>query len=179
MSDESDKIMKASQLFLTHQNFVKGLAFRLAPLPGYVEDITQQVYLEFASRAAERDLDSDIRPLLRTITRNISLKLWSQRMKATPENLRKIAEHVREFTSRDPEPFEPDAEILSLQRCLEKLPEKSHQLVTMHYFDGVSMAEIARSSQVEEKTLRTAFCRLRDKLRVCIRRVLKGESPRA
>lgn len=178
MNIESHRIVQASQLFLKYQDFVKGLAYRYAPLPGYAEDIAQQVYLEFVSNIERFDLEKDIQPLLHTITKNTALRIWTQRTKSSPENLRKIAEHIQAFTLEEPESSNLDLEVASLQRCLQTLPERSHALIMQHYFDGVSMVEIAKAMQASDKSVRKAFCKIRDKLRVCIRKVMNGESPR-
>lgn len=40
----------AAQVFLAHHDFVKGVALKYAPWPGLMEDITQQVFLEFMAK---------------------------------------------------------------------------------------------------------------------------------
>ena len=55
---------RVAQLVLAHHAFVKALAFKLAPWPGLVDDITQQVFLEFLAKQEKWDLEQDLRPLL-------------------------------------------------------------------------------------------------------------------
>jgi DNA-directed RNA polymerase specialized sigma24 family protein len=46
----------AAQAFLTHHDFVKGVALKYAPWPGLVEDICQQVFLEFLAKEDRWDV---------------------------------------------------------------------------------------------------------------------------
>ena len=55
-----------------HGAFVRALALRLAPTPGLIEDIAQQVFLEFIRKAGEWDLASDLRPLFTVMTRVVA-----------------------------------------------------------------------------------------------------------
>src|SRR5919112_639611 len=103
----------AAQAFLAHHGYVKGLALRHAPLPGVADDIVQQVFVEFLSKTASWDLSTDIRPLLATMTRNISLRLWRtnatkhRRMKtswlpfaiASPNSLTRAARWLTSITT--------------------------------------------------------------------------------
>jgi DNA-directed RNA polymerase specialized sigma24 family protein len=79
---------QAAQIFLMHHDFVKGVALKHAPWPGLMEDITQQVFLEFLKKESQWDLEADVRPLLATMTRLVALRLWRERTRtparATP-----------------------------------------------------------------------------------------------
>ncbi|SPE52322.1 hypothetical protein SBV1_1500028 [Verrucomicrobia bacterium] len=72
MSNET----KVAQLVLAHHAFVKALAFKLAPWPGLVDDISQQVFLEFLAKQEKWNLDQDLRPLLATMTRLVAARWW-------------------------------------------------------------------------------------------------------
>jgi hypothetical protein len=58
---------RAAQIFRAHHGFVKGLAFKHAPWPGFANDIAQQVFGEFAQKETPWDLDSDVKPLLQRL----------------------------------------------------------------------------------------------------------------
>jgi RNA polymerase sigma-70 factor (ECF subfamily) len=165
---------RAAQLFLAHHGFVKGLALKHAPLPGLAEDILQQVLVEFLTKAEQWDLGSDVRPLLATMTRNVALRHWRERTRELPEVMRKLAEHVRQLAEeRDAEPRYDD-EVTALRGCLEKLPEKSRALIDLYYYRDVPTAEIAAQMDMKTDTVCRAMCRVREKLRACVGRVLNG-----
>lgn len=65
----------AAQVFLSHHDFVRGVALKYAPWPGLMDDIAQQVFLEFMAKESKWDLSTDARPLLATMTRHIALRL--------------------------------------------------------------------------------------------------------
>jgi RNA polymerase sigma factor (sigma-70 family) len=162
----------AAQAFLSHHSFVKGLALRHAPLPGVADDIVQQVFVEFLSKAASWDLSSDIRPLLATMTRNISLRLWREKTRAMPDAVRALAEHIRALADERGETPAYEDELTALRNCLAKLPDKSRSLVDLYYYGGVSTREIGQRLDMKPDTICRAMSRLREKLRECIDRVL-------
>jgi Sigma-70 region 2 len=63
---------EAARIFLSHHRFVKGVALRYAPWPDLMDDIVQQVFLEFMAKESKWDLSADARPLLATMTRHVA-----------------------------------------------------------------------------------------------------------
>jgi RNA polymerase sigma-70 factor (ECF subfamily) len=172
-------VAKAAQLFLAHAGFVRGVALRHAPYPGLADDVAQQVLVEFLARAAERDLTTDVRPLLAAMTRTVALRLWRERTREMPDVLRRLADHVRRLAEqRDAEP-EYDDELAALRRCLDRLPDKSRELIDQYYFADRSAAAIGEHLGTRTDTVCRAISRVREKLRDCISRSLKREPPDA
>lgn len=89
---------RASQLFLENYNFVRFIAFELSPSRLLLEDIVNSVFVTFVQKAESWDLNSDVKPLLRQITRNISLQFWKKHLKTLPDSMRKIAEFLQNQT---------------------------------------------------------------------------------
>jgi RNA polymerase sigma-70 factor (ECF subfamily) len=163
---------RAAQLFLTHHDFVKGVALKYAPWPGLMEDITQQVFLEFIGKESRWDLEKDLRPLLATMTRHVALRLWRDRTRERPETVQKLADHIRMLAEERELPPRYEEEIGVLRRCLEKLPEKSQELVRLYYYGDVGTPEIAEQLEMKTDTVCRALSRVREKLRECILRGL-------
>ena len=161
--------------FLAHHGFVKGLALKHAPWPGLAEDVLQQVFVEFIAKAGRWDLDADPKPLLATMTRHVALRHWRERTRDMPEVMRQLAEHVRQLAEERAAPPRYEDEVDALRLCLEKLPEKSRSLIDMYYYADLSTAEIAGRTGTRADTLCRAICRLREKLRTCIDRAIRGE----
>ena len=165
----------AAQLFLSHHDFVKGMALKFAPWPGLVEDITQQVFLEFMAKEQQWDLEKDVRPLLATMTRHVALRQWRERTRTQPEVVQKLAEHVRQLAAeRDRAPCFED-EMQALRLCLGKLPEKSRELVRLYYFEDVATPEIGAMIDAKADTVCRALSRVREKLRECVQRTVGKE----
>jgi RNA polymerase sigma factor (sigma-70 family) len=148
--------------------FVHSLAVRLAPWPGLADDIAQQVFLEFISKAEQWDLQRDVRPLLAGMTRNVALRAWREHMRSLPEKLRDLAEHIRDIVSDSQPAAHQSEDVAALENCLGKLPPKSRRLIELHYYMDFSSVNIAQQMQVNADAIRRALFRIREQLRQCI-----------
>lgn len=164
---------KINRLLEEHEPFVKAMACRLAPLPQLAEDIAQQVFLEFLNKADQWDLSRDLKPLLAVMTRKVALRHWSERTRLMSLEMRELSDHIQELAEDcDLEWYGPE-ERTALQQCIEALPEKSRQLIKLHYYLDVSSVEIARQMQINADAVRRALFRMRQRLRKCIEATLK------
>jgi len=166
---------QAAQVFLSHHEFVKAMALKYAPWPGLMEDIAQQVFLEFMNKESRWDLSKDARPLLATMTRHVAMRLWRERTRQEPEKVQKLAEHIRQLAEERDRVPRYDEELGVLRSCLQKLPEKSRELVELYYYGDVGTPEIADRLRMKADTVCRALSRVRDKLRECLRRSMNGE----
>jgi len=163
----------AAQVFLSHHDFVKGVALKYAPWPGLMDDITQQVFLEFMAKESKWDLSSDARPLLATMTRHIAMRLWRERTRQQPEVVQKLADHIRLLAEEREMPPRYEEEIGVLRSCLQKLPDKSRELVELYYYNDIGTPEIAEQINMKADTVCRALSRVREKLRECIQQSMK------
>jgi RNA polymerase sigma factor (sigma-70 family) len=164
---------RAAQIFLTHHDFVKGVALKYAPWPGLMEDIAQQVFLEFMAKEQRWDLENDLRPLLATMTRHVAMRLWRDRTRQRPEVVQKLADHIRLLAEESELPPRYEEEVGLLRGCLKKLPEKSRDLIQMYYYSDVSTPQIAEQLEMKADTVCRALSRVREKLRECIQRQIQ------
>ena len=167
-----------SCLFMEQHNFVKGIALRYAPYPGFAEDIVQQVFLEFVAKKDQWKIGEDPRPLLATMTRNVARRFWQEKTRTMPAVLRNIAERIRRLSETQTGETAYDEELFALQICLDQLPQRGRSLLEKRYFHKSSSDRIAGEMNLKVNTLNRTLCRLRDKLRLCIERRLKGGSQR-
>lgn len=163
----------AAQAFLAHHDFVKGVALKYAPWPGLVEDISQQVFLEFLAKETRWDLRQDVRPLLATMTRLVAMRLWRERTRQQPEVVQKLAEHIRQLAEEREASPRYEEEISVLRSCLQKLPERSRELVELYYYNEIATPEIAEQVNMKTDTVCRALSRVREKLRECIERSIQ------
>lgn len=168
---------RASQLFLENYNFVRFIAFESSPSRQLLEDIVNSVFVTFVQKAESWDLNSDIKPLLRQITRNISLQFWKKHIKNMPDSMRKIAEFLQNQTSNTHSILgseDLEEETMALELCLKKLTDRSRNLIELYYFENIPLVRIAEQTGRKPLTLGKTVCRIRAKLRSCIERTLKG-----
>jgi RNA polymerase sigma factor (sigma-70 family) len=158
----------AAQVFLSHHDFVKGVALKYAPWPGLMDDIAQQVFLEFMAKESKWDLSIDVRPLLATMTRHVAMRLWRERTRQQPEVVQKLADHIRSLAEERDTPPRYEEEVGVLRTCLQKLPEKSRDLIGLYYYSEIGTSEIADQLDMETGTVCRALSRVREKLRECI-----------
>ncbi len=163
---------KVAQLVLSHQGFVRALAFKLAPWPGLVDDISQQVFLEFLAKQEKWDLEEDLRPLLATMTRLVAARHWRERKRTMPEVMRELADYVKELAEDRHASAYADEKMAALRVCVQKLPEKGRTLLELYYDTGISTVDIAAQMEMHPDAVCQALCRLRGKLRECINRAL-------
>jgi len=168
----SDRDALIAAIVEDHGHFVRCLALRLAPAAGLAEDIAQQVLMEFVAKSERWDLNSDVKPLLATMTRHVALRCWREKTREMSAEMRGLAEHIRALAEGgEVEWYRPD-EQAALRKCLEQLPEKSRHFIELHYDLGVSSVEIAGRMQMTAEAVRRALFRLREQLRKCIRATL-------
>lgn len=165
--------MQVACIFLTHQDFVKGLAIHYAPWPGIVDDIVQQVFLEFVTKKEGWDTSSDIKPLLSVITRNIAKRFWREKMRAMPQFLQKIADRLEQSNQTEEPERQYEEKRLALNECMDKLPTKQRALVEFRYFGAMSPDKIAEHFQISKSVVNQTLYRIREKLQGCIERKMQ------
>lgn len=164
--------ISAAQVFLSHHDFVKGVALKYAPWPGLMDDIAQQVFLEFMAKETKWDLSTDARPLLATMTRHVAMRLWRDRTRQQPEVVQKLADHIRLLAEERETPPRYEEEIVILRSCLQKLPPKSRELVGLYYYEKIGTTEVAKQVDMKAATVCRALSRVREKLRECIQQAM-------
>ena len=162
------------QIVEAQNGFVLALALKLAPAPGMAEDISQQVFLEFLSKAERFDLASDPKPLLAAMTRHVARRLWQERTRSHAPELRQLMEYIRNLAEGEQMSPYSDEDRQALKDCLDKLPDKGRKIVEVHYGLGVSSAEIARRMEMEPGAVRQALFRLRAQLKECMKARTSG-----
>lgn len=175
-ASENSPQQRASRLFLENYNFVRFIAFEMSPSRQLLEDIVNSVFVTFVQKAETWDLNSDVKPLLRQITRNISLQFWREYLKTLPESMQKIAKNLQCQTSSIHSVLgseDLEEQTMALEFCLKKLTDHSRKLIERYYFENIPLTRIALESGQKPLTLGKVVCRIRSKLRQCIERVLK------
>ena len=174
--DNSPGQEQATRLFLQYYNYVRAVAFEVAPSPYLQEDIAHDVFVEFVRNAEKWDYSRDVKPLLRKMTRNIALTHWRTYMKNLPETLQKLAAYLGRENGEDqvqPDVSPMDEQLLALDLCLAKLPRKSQLLVESHYFNREAYSEIARQTNRTADAVAMAMSRVRATLKQCIEKRLR------
>lgn len=166
----------AQVLFMAYRHLVARVAVKYAPSPVLMDDVVHQVFVEFVSKAETWDLASDVRSLLIAMTKNIARRHWREAYRKQPDKIRELADHIRQILDEQEDDSHLEEYLHQMKICMESMPEKSKQLLEMHYFNGISVKEIAKDLRLNADSVYRAIYRIRQKLRRCIEfGLIKGE----
>jgi RNA polymerase sigma-70 factor (ECF subfamily) len=89
-----------------------------------------------------------------------------------------LDEAAQSVASEAPGAFELVAEgqrSAGVRRCIDKLSDAHRECVHLVFFEGLSLAEVAGVQQCPEGTVKTRLFHAREKLKNCLRLVLRSE----
>lgn len=160
------------EIFLAQRQFLKGIAYRYAPEKSYLDDILQQVFLEYLKKTKQWDDAFEVMPLLVAMTKNIALRHWREKMKKMPHVLRQIADAVQRKSMENlPSPYEDEIRIMN--ESITLLSEDHQAMIRMYYFEGVSVQDIAEKLEIKPRNVYSILTRIREALKSAISRKIK------
>lgn len=162
--------------FLLHRPFLKGVAFRYAPERSCVDDVLQQVFLEFLKKSTAQELSNDVLPLLVSMTKNIALRQWREHTRKQPDALQAIAQVIQERAEQNGVVYF-DEEAAVLEGCLAALPAQHREMIQRYYFDGLTIRELAESFGMKRSTACHTLFRIRENLKSMITDKLNKKEP--
>lgn len=174
-----EDIKQLIQMFEDRYGLIVSVARRYAPAPDLVYDIAQQSFVGFIETVRKNgwDMKKDITPLLYGITKNVAIACWREEQRQRTAAMRAFDELVTAPLSPEKvleETTEQRKKVAAFQDCLRLLTDKDRQWILTHYQESVSMEAIARRENRSANAVRLVFCRIRRKLRDCIKRKTEG-----
>ncbi|MEK0445323.1 MAG: hypothetical protein RLZZ399_644 [Verrucomicrobiota bacterium] len=173
-SEETQSREQLTLLWREAEPSIQAFVFAAVRSFADAEDVVQQVALTIARRFDEYDPG---RPFLgwalwlaKSRIADHYRKKGRERLVFSDSVLEQLA-HV--FEHQKPERSERQ---VALERCIEKLPQKSRHTLDLRYAEGLSIAEIAKRVQSTEGSMRVILSRLRDVLAGCIEQQLRKEA---
>lgn len=156
-----------------HEAYVRALAARLAPDPAQADDLAQETFLVAFRKRESLDLSRDIRPWLATIVRNLSHRAWEKALRENRLRRDALSLFVEQLPEDASELYEGNAKA-ALRKCLDKLPERSRTLLNLRYNLGLPSEETAQHTASTAEAVRMALVRVRQALRQCMDKSLRG-----
>lgn len=143
-----------------HARWARRLASRLVSDPGAAEDLSQDAVMALIERPElPRD---EVRPWLGRVVRNKAISLW----RSTSRRERRERKTLRRDPHRDPRALAELREFESaLRDAVAALKEPYRATIRLVYFEGLSVAEVARSLDVPYETARARHRRAIEQLR--------------
>jgi RNA polymerase sigma-70 factor (ECF subfamily) len=159
-SVEFERILRETQSVI--RAYIAGMG---VPLDS-IDDLAQEVYLEFYKGSGRRP--ADVLPIrwLKGIAKNLCLNYFRKSKRKADQHLEALAVLLERLEC----PLEdlPGAETLDL--CLEKLPPRSRELVALRYEENLESAAIGLRLGLSPEAVRITLLRIRSVLRDCLGR---------
>lgn len=136
-----------------------------------IDDLAQEVYLEYYKTGARRP--GDVEPIrwLKGIARNICLNFFRKSKRKADQHLEAVAVLLEKMPCPLDDLRGPDL----LDGCLEKLPSRSRELIALRYEEGMESAAIGKRLGLSPEAVRITLLRIRTVLRDCLGRRLAQE----
>lgn len=173
--NETDARERLTRLWLEVEPSVQAFVFAAVSGVQDAEDVVQQVALTVARRFDEYD---EARPFVAWV-------LWLAKARIT-DHYRKQGRDRSVFSEALMDQFtealvrqqpERTARHEALERCLDKLPEKSRQLLALRYEDDAPMERVAEAIESSTGAVRVMLFRIRNLLADCIKTELTRMTP--
>ncbi|MBR6918080.1 MAG: sigma-70 family RNA polymerase sigma factor [Clostridia bacterium] len=141
-----------TRLAVKYQNMIYRLALSYLRSPCDAEDITQDVLIKLYTEKKDFESDDHVRFWLVRVTVNECKKAFRRRH-ITP-SLDECAELIAEDDSEAREVFE----------AVMSLDDKLREVIVLHYYQGLKIAQIARIVKIPQGTVGTRLKRAKEKL---------------
>jgi RNA polymerase sigma-70 factor (ECF subfamily) len=138
-----------------------------------VDDLAQDVYLEYYRGRGRRPADVEPIRWLKGIAKNLCMNYFRRSKRSAAQQHEAMAALLERMSSTLESVHEP----APLDGCLDRLPDRSREMIDARYRDGKSSDAIGRSLGMTPEAVRIGLLRIRASLRDCLeRRVAPGGS---
>lgn len=157
-----------------------------APLRGFIAmlgvkqedipDIAQETFVLAYKSLDKYETDRAFSPWLRGIARNLVRRWRTEQEKSESSNIEEIIELLASDEDEKQSQFvEEQFQLGLLKKCIDKLPARSAELVSLRYEGGKDSFEIAEILKKSAAAVRVTLARLRLKLRECVDQLISEE----
>ncbi|MDO1499962.1 RNA polymerase sigma factor [Winogradskyella maritima] len=166
-----------AQLVHQYKDLVFTLAFRMLKNREEAEEVSQDAFLKVYKSIQRFKGDAKLSTWIYKIAYNTCL----DRIKKNKKHLADVP--INEFTEHKLETIDNaltnmiDAERQNtIKACVNKLPSDDAYILTLFYFEDLSLEEIAETMSASANTLKVKLFRARKKLAVILQRYLEPET---
>ena len=168
------------ELYCAFSRKLYAYALRQLSDPAQAEEIVADTLYEVWKAPAKFRGDSQFSTWLIGIARNKVLMHWRSRKPDADHD--DVADLAEELPSDTPGAFDVMAEqqrSAGVRHCVDKLGHDHRECVHLVFYQGMSVADVARIQQIPEGTVKTRLFHARQKLKQCLQRMLarEGEEP--
>lgn len=165
------------QLALRYKDLVYTLALRMLKHREEAEEAAQDAFIKAYTSLDKFKGESKFSTWLYKITYNTCL----DRLKKNKKHFNDVA--IDEFTEHKLETIDNALETLIknersklVRQCIDKLPSESSMLLTLFYFEELSLDEISKIVNINANTVKVKLFRARKKLAVVLAQYIEPKS---
>lgn len=140
---------------------------------GEVEEAIQATYVAAFEHIATYEARGTLLSWLKGIGRNRLHELWRQRQRGDP-----LDASLDALLSAETETTDEDGQLRILGRlrtCLDRLDQRSRDLLEHHHVDGVALNELAQRYHRPRAAIAKLLFGLRERMRQCVEQSLREE----
>lgn len=167
----TERLKSLSSRFVAERHALLGFIYGMVRDLAAAEDILQEVWLRLAEATERAEPIDDAARWCRGVARNLILHHWRDRRAAKVVADTELLDLVEQALIEHHD-FWADRR-QALMECIDRLPERSKQLLQMKYEEGLSFATMAERLSRSLESLKMALCRVRAALAECAERRLR------
>ncbi len=159
-----------------YKDLVFTLALRMLKHREEAEEVAQDTFVKVFKSLEKFKGDSKFSTWIYKVTYNTCL----DRIKRNKRQFKEVA--IDEFTEKDIKTIDDTLATLEkneqeqkIQECLQLLPSEDSFLLTLYYFEGLSLDEISKIVEIEPNTIKVRLFRSRKKLASILKQHLEPE----
>lgn len=165
-----------AELVNRYKDLVFTLAIRMLKHREEAEEASQDIFIKVYKSLAKFKGDSKFSTWIYKVAYNACL----DRIKMNKRRFNEVA--IDEFTERHIKTIdnaldrmEKDEQQKSIQECLQLLPSEDSFLLTLYYFEDLSLEEMSKVVGIEPNTIKVRLFRIRKKLASILKQRLEPE----
>lgn len=166
-----------AQLVDRYKDLVYTLAIRMLKHKEEAEEVAQDTFIKVFKSLYKFKGDSKFSTWIYKVTYNTCL----DRIKKNKKHLNDVA--IDEFTFNKLDTIDnaldniiKEEKSVLIKKCINKLPEDSSALLTLFYFEELSLDEISKIINIEANTVKVKLFRARKKLAVILEQYLQPQN---
>jgi RNA polymerase sigma-70 factor (ECF subfamily) len=163
MMDEREQIL--DQLMLEYSDGILHLVYTYVKNRAVAEDLTQEIFIKCYEKLSQYNQQATIKTWLYRIASNHCkdyLRSWHYRKITLNE---KIWDYIPSKEKQVEDEIITKNEENSLANAVMNLPIKYREVVVLHYYEELSLAEISKITTVNINTLKTRLKRAKELLK--------------
>jgi RNA polymerase sigma-70 factor, ECF subfamily len=154
--------------FLSYRHVLFGYLLGLVKAKSVADDLFQELWIRFEKKTRQGEIIENIYAWSRVVGRNLALEYWRKErrwVQIEDEELLNLIDLAYEEQEAEQGQWHKKQEILD--HCIDRLPEKSKQLLSMRYEAGIDFEQMARELGKSANSLRLQVMRIKQLLLEC------------